>query len=78
MTQHLTKNKIACMTTNTNGVHDNTQFICLLSSMPFHRCIPLDLKNYRMTIAYFCSRRIIESCWQNHENVYQKPSKKDK
>jgi hypothetical protein len=43
MTQHLTKDKLGCMTTGSNSINDNTQGVCLLSSMPFHRCIPIGI-----------------------------------
>jgi len=73
MTQHLTKDKLGCMTINSNSINDNTQGVCLLSSMPFHRCIPIDLKNYRRIISCFSSKRLIYSNWDNHENVYMRP-----
>lgn len=73
MTQHLTKNKIACITLLNNCINTSTQFIFLLSDMPPHRGISVDTN--RM-IAFFCVRRLVPSNWQNHEDVYFAPKDK--
>jgi hypothetical protein len=76
MTQHLTKNKIACITVLNNCINTSTQFIFLLSDMPPHRGISVDVENIDRMVALFCVRRLVSSNWQNHEDVYFAPKDK--
>jgi len=76
MTQFLTRDKIGTITMNSNSISDNTQLVSLLSSMPFHRGVPMDVKNCKSIVAYFCGRRLALSNWINHDDVYWLPNGK--
>ena len=73
MAQFLTSDNLGCLAITSNAVSDNVQSIHLLSAMPSHRGLSITKLGFRLHAAFFCSRKLISSNWDNHDDVYFEP-----
>ncbi len=74
MAQFLTFDNLGCLAISSNSISDNTQSIHLLSGMPSHRGLSITRLEFRLNVAFFCSRKLIFSNWNNHDDVYFEPN----